>query len=61
MPGPASSHCCGSYEEVAHEPPRTLRKDDDGMMLCRDCAKDYHDYWDGMWKDHQSGMFGSGL
>jgi len=21
--------------------------------LCRECAKEYHDYWDAMWEEHR--------
>lgn len=34
---------------------RELPDPNTGMWLCRDCAKDYQDYWDEMWENARQG------
>jgi hypothetical protein len=26
------------------------------LALCRDCAAEHHEHWDGMWSDYYSGL-----
>lgn len=43
---------CETETTVSMQSCRTAYADDSlnaGMVLCKDCAKEYHDYWDEMW------------
>jgi hypothetical protein len=56
---------CGSTEDVELENSRTcyhfegnihsLDNPNRPIPLCRECAKEHHEYWDGMWADYYRG------
>lgn len=54
---------CQRTEGVELEPSRTAYHwDGKGVdpnapiWLCRECAKEHHEHWDGMWADYYSGL-----
>ncbi len=57
---------CAATDGVAVENSRTqypfdgeLNSKDDpnaSIPLCRDCAKEHHEYWDSMWADYYNGL-----
>lgn len=53
---------CGTDEGIELERSRTAYapteenpEPNQPMHLCRSCAADYHDYWDDMWAEYNSG------
>jgi hypothetical protein len=61
----AQCECCGTSEGVELEDSRTCymhgTTDDSAedpnrqVALCRECAKEHHEYWDSMWADYYAG------
>ena len=50
---------CGSVKGVRQEPCRTMYTESKlnvSPFLCRECAEDYHDYWNSLWADYYSGL-----
>lgn len=50
-PEPAASALCEecSADNALPQPIRSNYGGEKELILCANCAKDYHDYWDEMW------------
>ena len=63
--GEALGKCeyCGSRYKTRYERSRTAYhwdgKGEDPnrpVLLCRECAAEHHDHWDGMWDEYHAGL-----